>query len=293
MLGIIAGVTIAGSLVLLFLGVNGSIEGFFGWIEKDLNRLRLYRDTSQLIRDYLFTGAGLGAFPMLYSAYILGIDVVFQRHAHNLYLAVWLEQGPLGLAALLWLGVAFFRAFGAWRQDQEADISLDDREASHLMASASCWAMVAIFLHGLVDSVHYNSPYLPLIFVALGLGGFLSCQIAARPETRAFWTKPVLYRSVTAGGIFLFGLLLWGGKPTMASLYANLGAVAQAKIELRNYHWPDTIPSKIRAKADLSQPVKLFEQALRLEPDNTTAQERLELIKMATQQKSKLSARRN
>src|SRR5581483_9042090 len=58
-----------------------------------LSRAELYSQTWALIQEYYFTGAGLGAFALNLSAYALLIEVPFLGHAHNLYLAVWIEQG--------------------------------------------------------------------------------------------------------------------------------------------------------------------------------------------------------
>jgi hypothetical protein len=260
----------AGSVLVLLLGLKGAAE--LPLLERLDSRLVLYGGTLQLNRDYLFTGAGLGTFPMLYSAYVLGLEVVSLTHPHNLYLSVWLEQGLLGLVALLWLGYAFFRTYRRRREGSAAH---------HLLASACCWAMVVIFVHGLIDSVPYNSRFVPLLFIPLGLSGFLGRRPAPVAAARAPATRIGFRRSAAFGslaGVILLGLLVWGWRPALAGWYANLGAVAQARIELGGYHWPDRIPSRVRATADLSRPVLLFERALALAPGNATARERLALI---------------
>ncbi|MFQ5611124.1 MAG: O-antigen ligase family protein [Anaerolineae bacterium] len=320
------------TLLLLLLAFRG--PGELPLAGRLASRLELYNSAGRLVRDYALTGAGLGTFPLLYSAYVLGIDVVKQNHAHNLYLSVWLEQGLLGLIALLWLGFAFFRAY--WppliplapfsprlqgekgeRRPKSALDPLDRRrtQAQRLLASAAFWAMVAVFVHGLIDSTHYNSRFLFVVFIPLGLAGALRQQRyrnsrlhlhqcltgssssylslrSSRPTpgvgVRAW--RPALARSGnvalgTLGGVLLLALLVWGRTPVLAVWYANLGAVAQAKIELGDYRWPDRIPSRVRATADLSGPRRYFEQTLALSPDNATARERLEMIRLAESRK--------
>ena len=65
------------------------------------SRQGIDRLTVRLIRDFPFTGGGLGAFPGLFSRYMLVIPNVMFNYGHNLYLDVALEQGLPGLLALL------------------------------------------------------------------------------------------------------------------------------------------------------------------------------------------------
>ena len=274
----IAIVAIMGSLLLLLLlEVRGPTELATSGEGSSISRAELYRGSSLLVRDYLFTGAGFGTFPMLYSAYVLGTEVIIQNHPHNLYLSIWLEQGILGLIALLWLGIGFIRAFRHWRQKQKTSGNPASGSARYLLATTSFWVMIVIFAHGLIDSVHYNSRFLPLIFMVMGLSGFLtqSRRLPSRSHSR---TKLTVSREVVIAGVLVFVLLLAGRSFIMASWYANLGAVEQAKIELTDYEWPDRIPSKVRATADLSQPISLFERALAFIPNNRTAKERLAIL---------------
>jgi len=278
---------ILGSIIFfLFLQINGPAQASTTEDPSSVSRLTIYRGSSHLIRDYIFTGAGLGSFPMLYSAYVLEIDVVKQNHPHNLYLSVWLEQGLLGILALLWLTIAYISTYFGWRKIQEFPPKTNQAQAQRLLAAASFWTTIVFFAHGLIDSVHYNSRFLPLVFVVLGLGGFTTL-VKAKPEDmpirQAAQPRNLVIAGVVAGVV---ALLLWLWPPARASWYANLGAVEQSKIELSDYAWPDRIPSKVRPTADLSGPIQLFESALKLAPENATATERLDLIKQSSNQSS-------
>jgi O-antigen ligase len=70
-----------------------------------VGRLDLYRDALGLALDTPFSGLGLGGdrFQMAYSSYVLLIHVGYLPHSHNLPVQVLLEQGILGLIALLWI----------------------------------------------------------------------------------------------------------------------------------------------------------------------------------------------
>ncbi|MCB0155845.1 MAG: O-antigen ligase family protein, partial [Anaerolineae bacterium] len=62
---------ILGSVVfLLVMQLNDPAESQIATEASSISRLTLYQGSSQLVRDYVFTGAGLGSFPMLYSAYV-------------------------------------------------------------------------------------------------------------------------------------------------------------------------------------------------------------------------------
>ncbi len=64
-------------------------------------RATLYSESLLLARDYLFTGVGVGTFPAVHSTYALLIHVPAMIHVHNMYLHILVEQGLLGLAALV------------------------------------------------------------------------------------------------------------------------------------------------------------------------------------------------
>lgn len=67
---------------------------------------------------------------------------------HNLYLALWLETGLLGLITFGWFIVHHFRL--AWKQ-------FFHDPANRNLAIASLAAMVAVFVHGLVDTTFFKN----------------------------------------------------------------------------------------------------------------------------------------
>lgn len=123
------------------------------------DRVDVYRGSWYLMQDFPLTGIGLGgAFAMIYSRYVLLIQVPFLTYSHNLFLQVWLNHGLLGILAFMWLIVAF----GAlvWRVG---------RRGGALFQGA--WlGVAAVLLHGLSDARQYADGWtlLPL-FALLGL----------------------------------------------------------------------------------------------------------------------------
>jgi putative inorganic carbon (HCO3(-)) transporter len=103
-----------------------------------------------MIADHPLTGVGLDNFLYAYrTRYVL--PSAWQEpdlsHPHNLILDTWTRLGILGLPAMAWLLIAFFRS--AWLQFRAAT---GQRRALLLGLLA---AMVALLAHGMVDHAIY------------------------------------------------------------------------------------------------------------------------------------------
>lgn len=241
-------------------------------------RVELYKQTWELIQEYPFTGAGLGVFSLVYSAYVMLIDAPLLPHAHNIFLAVWIEQGILGGAALAWLIIAF--AWWGWR----------NRHALNWIGWASFVAIGIWLVHGLVDVPIYGSHALPLLFVpfAFAIAGGASSQSQAAQVSVSKATTPRVRYLQVAVVVLMFGFLALGWKQVLSTCYANLGAVVQTKAELALYR-PNKPPIEIHSIMNirrirttaLDDAEKLYLQALALNPSNQVAQRRLGLIALA------------
>ncbi|MDX1521291.1 MAG: O-antigen ligase family protein, partial [Anaerolineae bacterium] len=227
-------VIIIGSLLALLMAEIGSpiaLAAGTGEAASSGSRLTIYQGANQLVRDYIFTGGGLATFPLHYSTYVLGIEVVQQNHAHNLYLSVWLEQGLLGFVALLWLIYSTITGYVNWQKReviQHRENPLNER----FLGAASFWATSVIFIHGLIDSAHYNSRFLPLLFISLGVGTYLH-HWPGRRRKKSSRRKIDVERWIRShrvglivGILLLVPIIVVGQAPLRAAWYANLGAVA-------------------------------------------------------------------
>ena len=67
-----------------------------------------------MIRDYPFTGIGLDTFRLVAQNEYPYFNYAFNQteHPHNIFLQAGVDGGVLGLLALLWLIVAFYRTVG-------------------------------------------------------------------------------------------------------------------------------------------------------------------------------------
>jgi len=225
------------------------------------SREQVWANSLKLVEDFPL-GGGLASFPGLYSQYILSIPYESYDSSHQLWIEVAVEQGMLGLIALLGLAatalVAVLR-FGANR----------------LWRAAALAGVVALLVQGLADSVLYGgwgTLFLLATFgLAIGLGveqvGPQASSARLRNSRRAAW--------IGAVGLAMLGLAtLSAGRPILGDFYATRGALEMAQLELSDFPanaWRE-------APLDLSGPQASFEQAFLWDPGNRTALHRLGLI---------------
>ena len=257
--GLLSGVRISNSssgLVALLNSLPGTSDGG--------SRLDLYRNSIYLLKDFIFTGGGLGSFAGLYSRYILAIPHFFFGYSHNLYLDIGIEQGLFGAGAFLSIFIG-----SIWlliKNQRIMDL--------HWPILAS---LLVIGLHGLLDDALYGVGGTPFLFLSIGLALAVIAKPAGQP-------KPYLERtavSIGTIGIAFIIILIVYWKPLIASWYADLGAIQMARVELFDFptgQWEDD-----RVVFALSPAEKLFNQTLQFSPDNLTANYRLGLIALLEQ----------
>jgi hypothetical protein len=228
------------------------------------NRLNIFSHAALLVRDYPFTGSGLGSFALMYSTYALLIHVPIISHAHSLFLDIAVEQGIIGAlaAAVVWGGAG-------WLGMRELALAKGPRP----VLAAGLLSLAALLIHGLMDDPIYASPGIPLLWVSTGV------VVATLRHRKAGWLVGRRWRWLVVG-MALLGLLLLGlfGRTLAATWCANLGAVAQTLVELPSYdykHSDDPTLDQIRQREDLSAAEAYFHRALALDPGQVTARTRL------------------
>ncbi len=290
-------VIVFGAMLVLSLS-PGAAEALLQSIpaaESGGNRVVLYTNVLNLLDDYLFTGAGLNGFMMLYSSYALLAHVGFITHSHSLYLNVIVEQGILALAALAWMWLLMFEAL--WRslsvrrtnrtrrRRREADEERSANRAQEsdggslrywrVMLGAGMMSLVIVLIQGLIDDPLYSSRAVVIFFVPLSFGAPI-LRVAEASSRR--WQL----RTVTAAValIVIAGLIWW--RPMLARLNSNLAAVEQSRTELSVYEWPEwPIQDAVRREVDLSGAISGYERALQLDVDNSSANRRLGQIELS------------
>jgi putative inorganic carbon (HCO3(-)) transporter len=139
-------------------GTVGTLEG----------RLEIWSRAIDMIRDFPFTGIGMGAFEDLahhmYPFFYYADQSV--PHTHNLFLQVAVDLGLPGLVA--WLSVFLLVMAAAWRVFQRGRLLNDGWEAG-LGAGLLC-SQLALAVHGLTDAITWGMVRpAPLIWVLWGL----------------------------------------------------------------------------------------------------------------------------
>ena len=172
-------------------------------------RFALYRESLTLATDYAFTGLGLGdVFPAVYARYSQFSQVpLIQFHAHNLWLAAWLNQGALGVLALGgFIAAVYLRASRAERTP---------------LLIASLAGLTASLLHSLSDAPQFAGRYgtLPALMVTVGL--VAAASRAAPPQK---WPRWIWIAVAAALGV---GLIFY--RPLAAAWHTNLGALAETR----------------------------------------------------------------
>jgi len=263
----LAAVAVIGMAVALWLALTSSaFTPAGGGSNTVVNRLALWQHALDLIRDYPFTGSGLGSTMMVHAVYVMLIHVGFIPHMHNLFLQIAIEQGIFGLAAfLILLALALWRAW------------LAARSSGGILALAAAAAAIAMIVHGLADAGLYASRMVPLMFLPIGFGLGLTRPDPTPARRRLM---PAILIVALSPAIALLLLLPF----TRAAWQANLGAVEQSRIELSRYHWPKPrFIDQVRRESasDLAPAIAHYRAALALNPGQATANRRLGQIELS------------
>ncbi len=144
-----------GSLLVALSSVGGRLARFFEFGPgglADIERLAGWRAAGTMLKDFLLTGAGVGAFREVFPIYAPAGGDARMRHLHNDYLEVVVETGWPGALLLVWLIGAF-----AWLALGNAKRSL---RTKGLLIGLAC-----LFAHAAVDFNH-QIPANALLFVA-------------------------------------------------------------------------------------------------------------------------------
>ena len=271
-IGLVAGLLVSLCLVFQNLSLLDSL------LRTSHSRLNLYRNSLALLGDYPFTGIGLGdTFTMLYSRYQLLINVPYLYYAHNLFLSVGLGQGILGLVALIWLLIDFYRF--VIRVER---MGLNAR--SQPIFRAAWLGTTTSLIHGLTDSVQFSGDYwtMPMVFALAGLTLAIGHPALVQSDHRQkingvtrhhIWIWRGLVATVT--GLAIAIAIFW--QAIVGAWYANMGAIYQAQADLS---------SKIETDAReviMARSVAYFERALDWNLMQVVANRRLGIMALEQQ----------
>ena len=274
--GVAAGVA---ALVLLALVAPNWVTLALGSLpgpNSAISRTELYGQVWRLAQATPFTGGGLAAFPSLYSTYILDVPNLYLTHAHNAYLNILVEQGWPGLisfvgivAAGLWSGLRRLR-----QPATEHDV----------LIVAGVLGLAVLSLQALGDGTLVASRIALAWLIPAGLAVGGTGVSTSQPPTAQAESKPgprparrpgwLIWPAAGVAVVGLLGLLTWHS--WLSAWYANLGAVAFARVQLET--WPTNEWSNGQAAERLGALEPEFDRALAIDPTNVTARYRLALL---------------
>ncbi len=271
-IGVFVGVLAGGSLIIYALGLdhNPALAALARYPDI-ANRLWIALRGLLLVRDYPFTGSGLGHFALVDSTYAQLIHVPTLPYSHALLLDVAVEQGLLGALAMLavWL-IALWR--GLW--------ALARAERRLPLLGAGLLALVVIAVHGLVDDALYSSRWSAFLWVPVGV------IVAAQRDAPAIpsWQRHIERIGAAVLGVGVIVALFALRQTLIPAWYANLGALAQTRAELPWYNYQkfdDPTLDQIRQRESFSIAEAYFNLALTFDPGQVTARTRLTQMALA------------
>jgi hypothetical protein len=233
------------------------------------------------LEDFPITGGGLSSFPGLYSQYILVIPFHYFTNSYNLFLDAAIEQGMAGGLVLvsMYLGSIWLLS-----RTITTPKSLEMQVFSWLSLSA----LIVSTVHGMFYDYFYNGMGTFLLFFPVGAS--MISVLDSSTGTKHASANPWLMMKGENFRVKVFVLTLAGALLMVlianinkigSIMYANLGAVQMARVELADFpagKWRGTeiVPQLESAEATLLS-------ALQLDPANQTANHRLGLISMSRQ----------
>jgi O-antigen ligase len=151
-LALLAGLAVLALVLLLLPGVRGRARSIADTADPTSSeRVHMWRSGLAIARDHLVTGVGPGQVKWIYSQYAAPEVAHKQRtHVHNTPLQILVERGVLGLAAWLWLFVAFLvRAVRVMRGAREPR---DHALATGALAAIAGFLVAGLFEHNFGDT---------------------------------------------------------------------------------------------------------------------------------------------
>jgi O-antigen ligase len=225
-----------------------------------VGRVEVFKQVWRLAQDTPFTGAGLDAFPALYSTYVLDIPFLLLTHAHNAYLNLLVEQGWPGLLGyILVLGTAGL--VGLLALAQERPISWQ--------RAAGLLGLATIAIQGLGEASLVASRVTPILFVPAALA---LVEPAGLAVLGARWASRARWLAMGAVALLLIGAAVFN-RQLLAAWKADLGSVAFARAQLAD--WPTNEWPSQAAAASLSPAEQALGDVLALDAENRPARLRL------------------
>lgn len=120
-------------------------------------RLQIWQNSINIIKDFFFTGVGLGfeSFRTISGLYIKDFS---PYHAHNTFLELTIEIGVLGLFLFIWLLVKLLK-----------DVKSQSLSKDKVYTVALFSSIAGLFVHGIAEHILYNPKIIFQFWLIIGL----------------------------------------------------------------------------------------------------------------------------
>lgn len=275
--GIVFGIVLGGGVGLLGIaaltGRISELSGIRALAAVVGSRWMLYRNSWHLLADFPLTGVGLGdAFAMTYSRYQLLIDVPYLYYPHNIFLAIWLGQGILGVLVWGWIIIQFYRL--VWRVEKSTPYN------RRLLRFRAGWlAVTATLAHGLFDSAQFSPDHwtLSMLFALMGMSVLVGRRILrGESEYQAQqWRTAHRWRiGLSFGALFIIVAMLFS-QQIDELWHINIGSIYHARADL-NVDDP-----RMPAVVSMAHAQRAFEAVLAMDAENPVANRHLGMVALS------------
>lgn len=195
-------------------------------------RLKIWKDTANIIRDFSVTGTGFGSFESIYPKYQTHMTDHSVDHAHNDYMELLTDGGIIAFVLTSWfLLEILFKSYKSFRLRKET--------YSIYLYLGSLTGIIAILIHSTTDfNLHIASNGLYFFFLcALAVS---SSNTRLRDNLNGTYLKPLKFSPKRIMIVSLTLILL-------ATLTLNVGSI------VGNFVFSLTKDSKLNAETDRKQ----------------------------------------
>ncbi len=135
-------------------------------------RISIYLATLNMIKDFLFTGIGLGSFKEVYHVYAFSASKSF--HAHNTYLMVLVEEGLLGIITYLSIILAMSK--------ETISYFINNKSRYRYLVIACFSGIMGASVQAIFEHIWHNFDIMFIYFVILLAGVSLTKKLTERKE---------------------------------------------------------------------------------------------------------------
>lgn len=147
-------------LVLLFPPILSklTLQDYSGSV-----RLSQWTETTDMLRDHWFLGAGLSGYPTVFEPYHQATYLEIFQYPHNIFLNIWVELGLLGLVAFALLAMSVIRKVAPRLKPGATTFP-----PFHL-SILPFLALLQMTIHGLVDVPYFKNDLAILTWILLAI----------------------------------------------------------------------------------------------------------------------------